>query len=177
VSIVPPGAPGTAPSGDATAPAVLAGAGTSSASRRFLLGLLTMAVVVALAELYFVIGWDLPDESGARAWAPHLFGAPLIALLIGLPLAVGVAIGWAWRGAAVVGATVGVLVGSVVAVFLGDPVTMAIDPRSLSLAEGTEGAAAMLLVGASFGSMIGVPLAGAIGWAVGAASSRSRVLL
>ena len=98
-----------------------------------------MGIIVALTELYYVVGWDLPDDSGARAWAPHLLGPPLIALFFGLPLAVGVAVGWAWRGAAVIGAAVGVLIGSIVVTCLGDPVTRAIDPRSISMAEGTEG--------------------------------------
>ncbi len=100
MSIVPPGAMiGTAPSNDAAAASASAKAKSRSAPRRFLLGLLTMGIVVALPWLYYVVGHDLPDDSGARTWAPHLLGAPLIALFFGLPLAVGVAVGWAWRGA------------------------------------------------------------------------------
>ena len=95
MSTLPGPAPGTAPiDRHDPMPPSKAHASGRTALLRFALGLLAVAIVVALAELYVVVGFlDLPDNSrpSRTDWT------------LGLTFVVGFAVGWVCRGAGVLG--------------------------------------------------------------------------
>jgi hypothetical protein len=143
------------------------GVATRSGPVRFGLGILLLAAGLGACWIPFLVVRNLPNAS-ERAGPSSL---ALVILLV-LPLVLGFLAGQRLGVAGAVGGVIGVVVAGAVPILVGDTILHALDPAATPVGSGTEGAAAMVIVGLSIYAPIPVLVAGLVGSLAGARLAR-----